>query len=229
MRSTFIAPAALIASLVTSAVAWVRLPDRVPVHIDLHGQVDRWGSRLELIIWGPLSIALVWGLLALLTRIDPKVRQRDQALKGADPETAEAERRNDRSAREAFVGSVLLVIVFVHGGLLAHAAGLLRDPVRFVSLGIAAFMVVGGNFMGRIRPNWFIGIRTPWTLSDDEVWRRTHRLAGRLMVVCGIVLAVLSPLLPTSVLLAAMVALVLSAMVPPIVASYVLWKRRSVA
>jgi uncharacterized membrane protein len=71
-----------------------------------------------------------------------------------------------------------------------------------------------------------IGIRTPWTLSDDEVWRRTHRLAGRLMVASGAVLAALAAALSGKALFVAMFAVLALGLLPPVVASYLFWRER---
>lgn len=91
---------------------------------------------------------------------------------------------------------VLVALALLHGGILLAASGLVRGPDRLIALDLALFLLLPGNFMGRLRPNWFVGIRTPWTLASDEVWRRTHRLAAALMVGGGLLLLPLALLLP---------------------------------
>ena len=90
---------------------------------------------------------------------------------------------------------------------------------------VGAFFVIFGNLAGRLRPSWFVGLRTPWTLSSDEVWRRTHRLLARLMVACGIAMMIaglfLSRMAAGLTLLAALVLVVLL----PALMSYVWWRR----
>jgi uncharacterized membrane protein len=91
-------------------------------------------------------------------------------------------------------------------------------------LGVGLLFVFLGNYLTRVEPNWFIGIRTPWTLSSDSVWRRTHRTGGWLMVIGGLVLAA-SAFVPRSAFLVLFVVTIVIVAVIPIVQSYVLWKR----
>ena len=227
MRANLVALITVALSAVVSAFAWGRLPDSVPVHFGLDGQPDRFGPKAELVLGGPLLLLFFWGLFAALGAIDPKVRAHEAALEAEpDGEAARLERKSSRSGREAIVVAALLLVFVVHVGLLAHGAGLLAEPGRLLTLALAAFLLVAGNFMGRVRPNWFIGIRTPWTLADDGVWQRTHRLAGKLMVAAGALLVPLCLLLPGAQVHYAAPGLFAAALLPPIVASYLLWRRR---
>ena len=81
-----------------------------------------------------------------------------------------------------------------------------------------------GNWMGKLRRNFYVGIRTPWTLSSDTVWRRTHRTGGALMVLGGLILAI-SAFLPRPAFLVLFVTTIVIVAVIPIVQSYILWKR----
>jgi uncharacterized membrane protein len=156
------------------------------------------------------------------------MRAREKAAR-AEPENAElrAELADALRARD-LLGSIALAVEGLVGiGLLATGAGLLHQPSRALGLLLAAFLVVGGNYIGRVRPNWFVGIRTPWTLSDDDIWRRTHRLGGRLMVGCGALLVPASLALPIAQVLFALLALVTAALLPPAIYSYLLWRRRT--
>jgi uncharacterized membrane protein len=91
-------------------------------------------------------------------------------------------------------------------------------------LGVGLLFVFLGNYLTRVEPNWFVGIRTPWTLSSDTVWRKTHRTGGLLMVLGGVVLAI-SAFLPRPAFLALFVVTIVVVGVIPMVQSYVLWKR----
>jgi hypothetical protein len=95
---------------------------------------------------------------------------------------------------------------------------------RLMRLGIGLLFVVIGNYLTRVEPNWFVGIRTPWTLSSDKVWRKTHRTGGWLMVIGGLAFA-LGAFLPPGALLPLLIATIVVVAVFPIVQSYVLWKR----
>src|SRR5439155_2800501 len=95
-------------------------------------------------------------------------------------------------ALQTALALVLGLFALLHVLILAQSLGLLKEPPRAHAVLMAAFLIVLGNFIGRLRPSWFVGIRTPWTLSSDAVWRRTHRLAGRLMVPAGLLALLLA-------------------------------------
>ena len=88
-------------------------------------------------------------------------------------------------AYEVIVASVLVLLLVTHGIMLAVALGYHVSVARIVPALVGALFVVIGNMMPLVRPNWWFGIRTPWTLSNDRVWARTHRLAGYCMTAGG--------------------------------------------
>src|SRR2546422_7002026 len=95
---------------------------------------------------------------------------------------------------------------------------------RLMPVAMGLLFVVLGNSLSRVQPTWFVGIRTPWTLSSDTVWRKTHRTGGWLMVLGGFVIAACA-FLPPSAFLPLFIAAILIMAVIPIVQSYILWKR----
>jgi hypothetical protein len=95
---------------------------------------------------------------------------------------------------------------------------------RLMPIGVGLLLVFLGNYLTRVEPNWFVGIRTPWTLSSDTVWRKTHRTSGGLLVIGGLLLVAVA-FLPRSAFLPLLVAAIVIAVVIPIVQSYILWKR----
>jgi uncharacterized membrane protein len=205
----------LLADGAATILAWSRMPARVPVHWNIRGEVDRIGSRLELLLLGPLLLLFLWGVFEVLGVIDPRIAA------PRDPEKTEAERSG--ALQTAF--ALLLCLVFaLHVILLLHGMGILDEPRRIIALWLAAFLLLFGNFMGRLRPSWFVGIRTPWTLSSDDVWRRTHRLAARLMVGGGGLLLLLALVLPPQAALVAGIVLVLACTLAPAVVSFFWWR-----
>lgn len=166
-------PAALIAlALLASALAYSRLPDRVPTHWGVSGQVDGWSGRGAAVLQMPILMIILWGLFAVLPRIDPRRRNYEKF----------------RGTYETTIAAVLGVTLVIHGALLASALGWHVPMQRVALLGVGALFVVIGNMLPRARPNWFFGIRTPWTLSSDRVWERTHRVGGPVMVLSGVVI-----------------------------------------
>lgn len=150
--------------------AWERVPDPMPVHFDIHGQPDRWGSRFEGLLLLPLIAVGLYGLFLLLPRLDP-----GRANYASFAKTW-------RIVRTA----VLLVMAVVFGFVVASALGHDVPMPEALVLLIGALFVVFGATMGKLRPNWFIGVRTPWTLSSKLSWTRSHRLAGRLFLASGL-------------------------------------------
>jgi len=209
---------ALAADAVLSAVLYGRLPERVPVHWNLSGQVDRYGSKAELVFLGPLFIAGLWGLMVLLSRIDPR-----RAARAAEETSGPMDQAD--GSYWTVIHLVLFALAFLHGALLLTAAGHLAVRGRAVALALALLLVLPGNFLGRLRPNWFVGIRTPWTLSSDEVWRRTHRLGAVLMVAGGLLLLPLALWLPPPQALITAVLVTLASTLGPAVWSYFAWRR----
>lgn len=164
-----------IAALITfmfllSAWAWNRVPVRIPVHFDFHGHVDRYGGRPEGLLVMPLASLGLWGLFEVLPRIDP-ARRGYRAFAGA---------------WTLLQVSLFAFLAFVHVSLIARALGIDLDVTRAMTLGTALLCVVIGSVLGRLKRNWFAGVRTPWTLSSERSWQQTHRLAGRMFVAVGL-------------------------------------------
>ncbi len=149
------------AGAITAAV-WTRLPDRVPIHFDIHGNPDAWGSR-------PLACGLmlgasllVWSLLRFGGVMLPRSwRERFEA----SPVSAVA------TITVALLVTIHLFVVWAA----LHPGGSIAAPLT-VAFGV--FSLVLALVLPRVRRNPFIGVRTAWTLSSDENWARTHRFAS---------------------------------------------------
>lgn len=193
-------------ALAATAVAYGSLPDSVPIHWNAWGEADNWAPRLSVAVGGPLFVFGIWGLFEVLARIDP----RRSGLQGGGRETI-------FMLSQAMLG--LLYLAF-----LARATGLVEGnkPI-FVVVGL--FMALLGNYLGRVRPNWFAGVRTPWTLSDDENWRRTNRLAGKTFVAAGLVIVAAALVFEGPAVAAVVVGAALLASLIPGVYSYLFWRR----
>jgi len=218
MKRRIAALSAIVADLLACAFAWSRLPEHPAVHWNLHGEVDRYGTRLGILVTGPLILLGTFLLAEVLLRVDPK---RAAARRNTEATPGEREGTID-----TIVAVVLALLALAHGLSLLAAAGLLTDPPRAHALLLAGFLLVAGNFFARLRPSWFVGIRTPWTLSSDDVWRRTHRLAGRLMVPAGLLGIPLALALPGARALVIVVLLTLASLCGPAIWSYFAWRSR---
>ena len=147
------------------------MPPLVATHWNAQGQVNGYMTPIAA-VGTPIVLLIV---LALLTVVLPVISPRRYEIKPF----------------AAVFGLVMIAaqaLVFVAAlGVLLNAAGHRVHMPLVAQLSIGMLLMVMGNYMGKLRKNFFIGIRTPWTLTSDEVWARTHRLAGWLFVLAGVV------------------------------------------
>ena len=128
-------------------------------------------------------------------------------------------------ARGGIALGVVLMMLVLEAGNIAIALGNEVPMVRLVLFAVGIMLMVMGNFLGKTRSNFFIGTRTPWTLSSDEVWRRTHRLGGKLFMVAGAVLMAGAWVLAEANLEYLIVVGVVPASVIPVIYSWWLWRQ----
>ena len=188
--------------------AWPRLPEVVTTHWNFKGEPDGTSSRL--VAAGLLPLFLV--VLPLIFRVLPKI----------DPKGENYAKFSD--AYWLIANCIVLFLAGVHVVVLLNAMGTPVDIHLVIGLGVGLLFMVMGNYLGKVQPNWFMGVRTPWTLASEHVWRKTNRTAGWLFVLAGLLIAVTSfvPSIPTVAVMG--VAIALAALIP-VVQSYVLWKR----
>jgi uncharacterized membrane protein len=187
---------------------WRDLPERIPTHWNFRGEVNGWGSRTFGAFFTPALALALWLGLPLLRRLDPR-------------------RKNYERFDATFFTLVNCIVLFMgamHMLMMGAALGWPVDMGRAVFALIGVVFIVLGNFLPRVRSNWWMGVRTPWTLENERVWRETHRLAGWTFVGAGVI-AIFAVLLPASLRgPVAFGALMLGGLAPA-VWSYVLWRR----
>lgn len=160
--------ALLITPLLALATLWNELPPRVPIHWNLRGQIDGWASKPFGMLAMPVTSLGIIALLHVLPRLDPKLRRsagahgRMQSVLGIL-----------RLALAAFFVAIFCMQV-------AAALGHTVAAGRIVPAATLLLLAVIGNYLSNLRPNYFAGIRTPWTLESPATWRATHRLGGYL-------------------------------------------------
>jgi len=157
-------------------LVWNNLPARVPIHWNLGGEVDRWSSKLPGLLFLPLFGIGLTLLLRALPWLDPKLRRA-----GAAPGRMETVLPVLRIAILGLLDRIFFLQI-------AASLGKEIDTGRIVFSAVLILLLVLGNFLGNLRPNYFVGIRTPWTLENPETWRATHRLGGRLLFFGALVL-----------------------------------------
>lgn len=168
----------LAAPFVALAIYWNDLPARVPIHWDLRGNINGWSGKTPGMLIAPLTALAITVLLHILPRFDPRLR-RTSGEEGLMPVILPI-------VRIATMG-LLDIVFFVQ---VATSLGRSIPGGRIMVSSVLIFSIVLGNYLGNVRPNYFVGIRTPWTLENPETWRATHRLGGRLMFFGALVLLI---------------------------------------
>jgi uncharacterized membrane protein len=208
MRKLLPAITAIIVALAFSVWALPQLPERVATHWGLSGQPDDWSSRAFAAFLMPGVMAAMTIIFAFLPRIDPL--RRNYELHG--------------STYWVLVNSVVVFEVLIHVAVLGSSLGWPIPMGRVTPAGVGALFVLFGNLMTRMRPNWFMGIRTPWTLSSDRVWRKTHRVGGYAFMAGGLLL-MLTALVSGTRIVPVLIGIVGVVVLWPVVYSYLEWKR----
>lgn len=166
--------------LVYLTLAWSDLPERVPVHFNLKGEADGWAGKTALVFIVAGTTALLNLILLAVPHIDPKRKLNYMGSKY----------HQLRFILITFMAA--LAIFLIHNALTPDT---FRLNILFMLLG--GLFIALGNYFQAVKPNYFIGIRTPWTLESEQVWRKTHRLGGILWIAGGLLLVSLA-LLPDS-------------------------------
>ena len=180
MRNRWVAPLAIIAMTLFGFAVFGELPDRIDSHWNASGEADGTMSRVTAVLFMPALTIGIWLLMVFIPRIDPR-RRNYAAFAGT---------------YQLFINVIVLFMAGIQIVILGNGLGWNVPVSQAIMVGIGLLFAIIGNELGRLKPNWFAGIRTPWTLSDDEVWRRTHRVGGRVFFVLGILTAVVAIFAP---------------------------------
>lgn len=186
---------------------YANLPDTVPTHWNVHGEIDGWGSKSVLWIIPFATSFLGYTLLSLAPKIDPKGQIKQMGAK--------------------FYQLKFIVVLFLAtlGLYILYATqqqSMSSPKIIFILLGV--FFTALGNYLPSVKPNYFIGLRTPWTLESPTVWKKTHRFTGKLWVLGGLAVIILSLVLPQSQNIIAFIAITFIITIVPLIYSYIWFK-----
>ena len=161
----------ILLSFIISIYFYPQIPERIVSHWNAQGQVNGYMSKF----WGLFLMPFVFVGLALLFSIIPKI----------DPLKANIEK-----FRKYYDGFIILFFIFmlsIHLQVILWNIGIKISSNVILPIGIGILFFYVGILCENIKRNWFIGIRTPWTLSNDMVWEKTHKIGGKLFKIAGIV------------------------------------------
>jgi len=205
-KSLLIQLVMLVVAIAISTYYLTILPDIVPTHWNIHSQPDQYGSKWVPVLMTPCMV--LFGIMLTL------------ALPKMSPKNFEIERFESTFAFSMVLCGALFLfigIVFTRATVSPH-----MDIGRMMMSGIFIFFALLGNVMGKIRRNFYMGVRTPWTLADERVWDATHRAAAHQWFVGGLIGAALA--LAGVPIVVSIVLLMLLAFTP-VVNSYVLYRK----
>jgi uncharacterized membrane protein len=191
------------------AYIWNQLPQEVPIHYNVKGEIDRYGDKSELIMIPILLPLLIYVLLLVVPYIDPKKQIQKMGNK-----------YHSLKLVLTLITSVLALFI-IHS---TKAESLANPSFIFLILGVMYLIL--GNYFKTIKAYYFIGIRTPWTLESEYVWKETHKLGGKVWFVGGILAIISSLLLSVETNIKVFLTITIIIALIPIIYSYLLFKKQ---
>lgn len=189
--------------------AYPQLPNEVPIHWNFEGQVDGYGSKLAAVLTFPIISAAVFILLPILPKLDPRKENY----------------RKFEGSYAIIMNSIFTFLLFTHALVIFSALGYNISIGTAVPIAVGILFIIIGNHVQRIKSNYFVGIRTPWALQDEDIWKMTHRLGARLFVIAGIFIFI-SGLLPNAWKFPLLIGSIGLAAGVPYIASYVFYRKK---
>jgi uncharacterized membrane protein len=198
-----------IATAVASVVLYPHMPDQIPTHWNIQGEVDDYGSKE----WAIFLLPGIMVLMIVLFRV----------LEWASPRQFTVE--NFRPTYYFVLLILVALMAFIHALMLWTAVAGPVDTTRVLIAGMCLFFAMLGAVLGRVQRNFWVGVRTPWTIASERVWKDTHRLAAWLFVVAGMLGFVIALVVPAnSVATVSLFVLIMSAALVPVFYSLILYK-----
>ncbi len=211
--TTVLALLTIVVQVLISAGTYPFLPPMVPSHFDASGQVNGYLPKLANAVLLPGISLMLFLILRFITQIGPNLGYRNQR------------RANTQVVNLIMVG-ILLFMLVIQLLTTAYALGAHVDISLVVCLSVSVLFMFLGNYLGKLRRNFWAGIRTPWTLASDIVWERTHRLGGWLFVPVGFI-GLISSFFPPLRFFGLFVPIIAVVLVL-VVYSYILYQRYTV-
>ncbi|HCT31414.1 MAG TPA: hypothetical protein DIW31_11955 [Bacteroidales bacterium] len=191
--------------LIYLSIVWKSLPDIVPTHFNIDGVADNWSSKTTLIyLPGAMGFG-IYLLMLIIPYIDPKKK---------------IEQMGSKYYNLRFVLSFFMSVLTIYIIYISRIGNMKDSNLLFVIIGSLCALL--GNYFQTVRPNYFVGIRTPWTLENEEIWKKTHRFGGKLWMLGGLLIVLLAFLIKNNVVFTKIfTALILLIAIIPIVYSYI--------
>lgn len=187
------------------------LPDTLPMHWNAKGEIDRMGSKQELWLIPILLTGLMYVILKYVPKLDPKGQIKKMGNKFG----------HLRVAITLFQTALAVGIIYMST---TYKDGDTGSP-SWIFMLIGLLFIVIGNYMPAMKPNYFVGIRTPWTLDNENVWRKTHRVGAILFIISGVIILTTSLLLNFQIAFYATIGTAFVIVAWTFIYSYTLYKK----
>lgn len=190
------------------AYIYPSLPTEVPIHWNAKGEIDGWGRKTNLWLIPALTVGLVYLIFLIIPKIDPKKQLQNMGSKFYQL----------KFVFMLFMSALSLFILYS-----TQQQGISNPNTLGLIIGLLFAAI--GNYLPSVKSNYFIGIRTPWTLENEVVWKKTHRMAGRIWLIGGLLLIGLSLILPAITFIYVILGISLPLALIPLVYSYIIYKK----
>ncbi|NMB48699.1 SdpI family protein [Candidatus Kuenenbacteria bacterium] len=166
----------VIVSIVLSFYFYAHFPARVATHWNIQGQVDGWSSRGFAAFFFPLLNLAIYLLMLYIPYLDPKKSNYEKF----------------HTAYHAVKAVLVIFLTLIYFVVSLNALGYAVPVNLVVPLGIGILFIIIGYYLDRVKQNWFMGIRTPWAMSSETVWQKTHHFGSRIFMLSGFLLMIAS-------------------------------------
>ncbi|HKL91322.1 MAG TPA: SdpI family protein [Allomuricauda sp.] len=192
------------------AYVWNQLPAQVPLHYNIKGEVDRYGDKSELILIPIMTSLLIYVIFLAVPHIDPK-KQIQKMGKKYD---------TLKWVITTFMSVLALFIIYT-------AKNQSFANPNYILLLCGVLFILLGNYFKTIKANYFIGIRTPWTLENESVWKETHKLGGKIWFAGGLLVILSSLIFDERTNFIIFMTIIAVMVLVPVVYSYLLFKKQA--
>lgn len=171
-KQTYLLLTLCILSFLGHFLVFFQMPDTVPIHWNVSGEPDGYANKLATLFLALLPL-LMLGLLNVIPKIDPRGKNYEKHKKAYD------------------VFSLCLILLLIAVNWISNGA-ILGYPVsisRLVPTGVGFLLIAVGNYMPQLRTNYTMGIKNPWTLESEWVWKKTHAMSGMVFCLMGVAMA----------------------------------------
>jgi uncharacterized membrane protein len=195
--------------LLITIVFYNRLPEKVPMHWNIRGQIDAYYPKFPGAFIIPVMGLFITFLLQFLPKLDPR------------------KENYSKFKKQYSVFMFVMIAFFIVIQLIIIGVSMGADFIRvdaIIKLFLGIMILIFGNFMPKLKHNYLMGIRTPWTLSSEPVWYKAHRHGGVVWFVTGIILIILA-FIPGGISAAAYFSLIVIASIEPLIYSYLCYRK----